>query len=84
MINSSRPEMVIKLVYSRFWAVFTKEINMNNLDEVYFLLNKPHRYEDYIASLCPFLLLIADRVFSFMKSIIIVQRAERKEKLAIS
>ena len=27
---------------------------MNNLDEVYFLLNKPHRYEDYIASLCPF------------------------------
>jgi len=27
---------------------------MNNLDEVYFLLNKPHRYDEYIASLCPF------------------------------
>jgi DNA primase len=27
---------------------------MNNLDEVYLLLNRPRRYEDYIAALCPF------------------------------
>jgi hypothetical protein len=27
---------------------------MNNLDEVYFLLNKPHRYDNYIAAICPF------------------------------